>query len=370
MDPVFGEAASQMPEVNQPSVPPAQDLPESLISSNDLADGLAQVIDQNMEASENNAIGEPINIMQNEDAGMENVSAMDTSADQHNPTLLTSNEANPNTLSSEQPAPPVPLLPSFSNNALSQSSEIPFQHENEGSQAAIGNNEETPVAGESTGGINIQTLLDNLSPSIANATASQGEQSDAVPVSADSSHISATDTAISPSSIQGNPNLPPRPPPQEKPISHPNYSAVDDIRLFHPHSQKAPASNNNSQHNVVSPQTGAAPILTIGANGLPPPPPASFQGSTQTPTDQIQSPSTAVQDQQKDAGKSPDKGSVSDEEVQWGPDVQKIYDDFLQDERKYVTEGQWDKFPANSRLFIGTVHSSIVLRHVDDTNQC
>ena len=219
------------------------------------------------------------------------------------------------------------------------------------------NNTDTSVAGESTGGINIQTLLDNLSPSIANAAVSQGEQSDTVPASAGESHVSTADSAISPSSIQGNPNLPPRPPPQEKPISHPNYSAVDDIRSFHPHSQKTPAPNSNGQHAIASTPTGAAPVLTIGANGLPPPPPASFQGSNQTPTDQIQSPLTGLQDHKNDAEKKSDKGSVSDEEVQWSPEVQKIYDDFLQDERKYVTEGQWDKFPANSRLFIGNNYS-------------
>ena len=369
MDPVFGEAASQMPEVNQPSVPPAEDLPDPMLPSNDLANGLAQVIEQNLESLGNNAIEGPIATLQNEDTNMENTSAMDTSADQDNPTLAMSNEANPSTLSSEQSALPAPSLPSPTiNNALSQPSEVLLQHETEGTQAADENGGEALASGESSGGINIQTLLDNLSPSITNAAASQGEQSEAVPVTTESSHNTITDTAISPSSIQGNPNLPPRPPPQEKPISHPNYSAVDDIRSFHPHSQKSSATNSNSQHNIVSPQAGNAPALTVGANGLPPPPPASFQGSTQTPTDATHSPLTATQDQQKDNEKKSDKGSVSDEEVQWSPEVQKIYHDFLQDERKYVTEGQWDKFPANSRLFIGTVYLPTAAKNADNTD--
>jgi hypothetical protein len=33
--------------------------------------------------------------------------------------------------------------------------------------------------------------------------------------------------------------------------------------------------------------------------------------------------------------------------------VQKKYDEFLHDERVYVTEGLWDRFPPGSRLFVG-----------------
>ena len=359
MDPIFGEAASQMPEINQSSVPPTQDLPDSLISSTEFADGLAQVIDQSIEASENGTMGDSMTLMQIQDASMEDETAKNPSTDQNHNAFATSIEANPNTLSTGQSALLAPSLPSSSANALSQPLQALSQPEAEGARATVENVRETSVASENAGGINIQTLLDNLSPSITNATAPQGEQSNAVPVTANDSHVSTSDTAISPSSIQGNPNLPPRPPPQEKPISHPNYSGVDDIRSFHPHSQKTPATTGNSQHNIVPPQTGPAPILTIGANGLPPPPPASFQGSNQTPTDRIQSPSSALQQQKDDADKKSDKASVSDEEVQWSPEVQKVYDDFLQDERKYVTEGQWDKFPANSRLFIGTACSLI-----------
>jgi hypothetical protein len=43
-------------------------------------------------------------------------------------------------------------------------------------------------------------------------------------------------------------------------------------------------------------------------------------------------------------------------EIQWGPDVQTIYDKFLADERMYVSDGLWDRFPAGSRLFIGMIH--------------
>jgi hypothetical protein len=43
----------------------------------------------------------------------------------------------------------------------------------------------------------------------------------------------------------------------------------------------------------------------------------------------------------------------NDEDSWWGPEVQKKYDEFLHDERIYVTEGLWDRFPVGSRLFVG-----------------
>lgn len=45
--------------------------------------------------------------------------------------------------------------------------------------------------------------------------------------------------------------------------------------------------------------------------------------------------------------------STDDYEMSWTPAVQKLYDEFLADERMYVSEGLWDRFPAGSRLFIG-----------------
>ncbi|KAH9905896.1 hypothetical protein F4778DRAFT_779284 [Xylariomycetidae sp. FL2044] len=36
------------------------------------------------------------------------------------------------------------------------------------------------------------------------------------------------------------------------------------------------------------------------------------------------------------------------------------YDDFIQDERKYVAEAKWDRFPEGSRLFVGNISSDRV----------
>ncbi|KAJ9665943.1 nuclear polyadenylated RNA-binding protein 3 [Coniosporium apollinis] len=208
------------------------------------------------------------------------------------------------------------------------------------------------------GGVNIQTLLDNLASSTPQAPppgVSGNSSSPHLPHASQS--FSSSHTAPPPSSatLPGNPNLPPRPPPQEKPATHPNYAPGDDIRSYHPHSQKNPGAAYRSQ-------TGLPPLLTAGANGLPPPPAPSFQQSTPiSATKRTQSPATPNQ-RQRDPLQRRDGEDLDDADTPWGPEVQKIFDEFLQDERNYVTEGQWNKFPPNSRLFIGNLPTEKVTK--------
>ena len=91
---------------------------------------------------------------------------------------------------------------------------------------------------------------------------------------------------------------------------------------------------------------------------LPPPPIASFQQSQNTPSSAAES-----QTSQESLSQTPKKGRIdktavrpgkaADDDSPWGPEVQKKYDEFLHDERIYVTEGLWDRFPIGSRLFVG-----------------
>jgi hypothetical protein len=55
-----------------------------------------------------------------------------------------------------------------------------------------------------------------------------------------------------------------------------------------------------------------------------------------------------VQQQPGERSETPD-----DEDQRWPPEVNRRYEEFLDQERKFVTEGQWDQFPMGSRLFIG-----------------
>ena len=356
MDPVFGEASSSIPQVAQSSGQTLQNPADSLISYDGYMDGLAQSNGEKIDnAAANGTLEEAMATLQGQGTVMEGLSTSNAFTGQDDLTAAPPSDTASNTILPEQSALPASILPASSSDLpLGQPASALSQPAAEQVQAQAESIGEAPVAGDSVGGINIQTLLDNLSPSIDNNAAPQRDGNSAASPSADGTQPSALENAISPSSIQGNPNLPPRPPPQEKPISHPNYSAEDDIRSFHPHSQKASGSNNTNANGAsIPPQAAAPPILTVGSNGLPPPPPASFQGQNKPSTDQVESPLNTNQAPSDSTGKKDDANAGSDEEVQWSPETQKVYDDFLQDERKYVTEGQWDKFPANSRLFIG-----------------
>jgi hypothetical protein len=96
-----------------------------------------------------------------------------------------------------------------------------------------------------------------------------------------------------------------------------------------------------------------APGTSSGVSALPPPPLASFQQSTTTTTES-QTPSSPVSNKSGRAERQQVRQSKNgDDDAPWGPEVQKKYDEFLHDERVYVTEGLWDRFPAGSRLFVG-----------------
>jgi len=81
-----------------------------------------------------------------------------------------------------------------------------------------------------------------------------------------------------------------------------------------------------------------APILTTGANGLPPPPTASFQ----QPTWPLPSPTL---------GRASSIGG--DDDGPFPVELEGPYEQFLEEERQNVNEANWERFPEGSRLFIG-----------------
>ncbi|KAI9682723.1 MAG: hypothetical protein M1829_006710 [Trizodia sp. TS-e1964] len=194
------------------------------------------------------------------------------------------------------------------------------------------------------GGVDLQALLENIQRSTAiavspAATAAAAAMAAPTPPSTAPSPVSPK-TDIAQSSgilLPTNANLPPRPPPQEKPSSHPAYSADDDIRSFHPTAAPNFPGNLGSSYRPGAPGSSSNPASSQSANfpgGI-----AAGGGGEYRARD------SADQD-----GPSP---FDSIDEKLWTPEIQRKYDAFIQDEKKYVTDGQWDKFPANSRLFIG-----------------
>lgn len=221
---------------------------------------------------------------------------------------------------------------------------------------------------DSKGGVNYQSLLDTLSQSTATAPAADTLTA---PTTASTSEGTSIPQTGSEKPLPVGAGLPPRPPPQEKPAIHPNYSPNESIRTFH----QLPPQNANpvpysSQTATYRPTTGLGTGTSIpppqsnarAANGLPPPPIATFQQSPSSVAP-VQSPSVqSIRDAGGRATESPSQRQnsqgVDDEEQPWGPDIQKKYDQFLHDERIYVTEGVWDRFPPGSRLFVGKIMSS------------
>ncbi|KAI4129307.1 MAG: hypothetical protein LQ347_003840 [Umbilicaria vellea] len=238
------------------------------------------------------------------------------------------------------------------------------------------NTGEEAIAAVNNGGVNYQTLLDNLTPSTATGPTAEHVLSIATD--------SPTDTADTPTNNNANnasaalppsAGLPPRPPPQEKPAIHPNYTPGDDIRSYHlPRTQNTTANptytaqSSNSYrpaqgfpHSIVA---AGAPGTSSAPNGLPPPPLATFQQPPPNANQAHKSPSTQNFRQRDGLGRGEARSAVTadyddDDDAPWGPEVQKKYDEFLHDERVFVTEGLWDRFPPGSRLFIGNAFGTM-----------
>lgn len=174
-----------------------------------------------------------------------------------------------------------------------------------------------------------QSLLDSLSTSNGN-NSSNNRNASPLPLQPPQ----AQGTVATISSLPSAPNLPPRPPMQDKPVTHPNYSADDDIRSYHPHSQK----QSNPQYRGPG-QLQPLNVQTATSDN-------AYSPSTARPN---QTPSTPSYRQRE----SVDLRVEDDEDARWPPEINKLYEEFLEDERKFVTDGQWDQFPMGSRLFIG-----------------
>ncbi|CAG8024009.1 unnamed protein product [Penicillium nalgiovense] len=107
----------------------------------------------------------------------------------------------------------------------------------------------------------------------------------------------------------------------------------------------------------IPPQNHSLPLYTAPGtispvNTLPPSPSARSQTPFTAPESQesSQTPSQALKKCCVDKHGWRFEG-LSDDSP-WVPEVQKKYDQFLHDERINVTEGLWDLFPMQSRLFI------------------
>ncbi|EME40154.1 hypothetical protein DOTSEDRAFT_74850 [Dothistroma septosporum NZE10] len=242
----------------------------------------------------------------------------------------------------------------------------------------------TPVPGT----VDVQALLDTLSQnppapsSEANATpnaeglatilsASRAQAQPSTSGADALSSVPASGLGAAPS------GLPARPPPQEAPLMNPNYVHSQHIRDYHPHAAnpavQSHAHSNSSENadpdGITFAQTaqGAAFQQTTGntqthQNGQPPSN-GVVTSATQTfpPAQQQYTASgTPVESRREfkiNAGETP----TSDDQP-WTQDIQRKYDHFMEEERRYVNEARWDQFPNGSRLFVGNLSSEKVTK--------
>lgn len=220
-------------------------------------------------------------------------------------------------------------------------------------------------------GVDFQNLLGNL------AAAPSASATEPAPSLAEDSSLHQAPTGES-SHAQG---IPLRFLPQDSSPAHPDYASAEDPHAYH----QLPTNNNSASsyatqpskqpHQHLSPHLASVgPSGTVSGTGtLLPPPITGFQHASSASTEsQPSSQEHAAPGPLKKGrlDKQPGRpGKGTDDDAPWGPEVQKKYDAFLQEERIYVTEGLWDRFPVGSRLFVGQclpLHPS----GVQQSNQC
>ncbi|KAI0454691.1 hypothetical protein F5B21DRAFT_231207 [Xylaria acuta] len=176
---------------------------------------------------------------------------------------------------------------------------------------------------------NIQALVDNIAAR-------------AVDADADATHIPISEGTSSSMVLPQNTILPPKPP-APGPTSTQPYPAADEFPSPIPGASQSssmplPLSNGLALGNY----TGAAPgMVNPHASGTVIPALTSVPNNHVIPVSQSDS----------------TYGVLSVDQLSSVDHQKKRWEAFLQDERKYVSEAKWDRFPEGSRIFIGNLSS-------------
>ena len=201
------------------------------------------------------------------------------------------------------------------------------------------------VQGQSEGGVDYSSLLASITRSVSTAPAIE-------PITAPTTAAPGTDQTTH--SLSSVPGLPPKPPAQQLPpeaaglLDQNDASTTLTIQTGNPFQRASngdsdqataePSSSQQGNHDVSS----AIPLdeSAYNPNAYPP------HIDTSAPAEY--------------ANQMSEVNSAT--ERPWTPGTQRVYDQFLDDERRYVTEGIWDKFPLGSRLFVGNLPSEKVTK--------
>ena len=195
---------------------------------------------------------------------------------------------------------------------------------------------------ETSGDVDYQTLLEQVSKSVSSAPA-------AAAILPNATNVSGVEASLGDQNLLAIPGLPPKPPPQDHQFPNDAYASVTQSYPSFGVNPRNSAGSNELQaslQGIPSPES----LSATGANGMPPPPNA-FQTPSALPL--LRPPESAP-------GESP--RAYSDADRPWSPNTQAVYDQFLGDERNYVLEGVWDRFPIGSRLFVGNLPTEKVTK--------
>lgn len=219
-------------------------------------------------------------------------------------------------------------------------------------------------------GVDYQTLLDNLAPPVSIPSTAENVTANLATNNVDVSKPPSPGIGQTPLTTLPVPvGLPARPPPQEKPAIHPNYAFGEDIRSYHNPSAvstSTPAIQDTQSSKTYRPAQVYPPQNTAAAapNGMAPPPIATFQqlptAFNQTQRSPLLSQPPNGDDSGRTGGRSERSYLEGESGVPRDPEIEKAFEDFLHDEANYTSQGQWEKFPPGSRLFVGNLFTERV----------
>lgn len=190
----------------------------------------------------------------------------------------------------------------------------------------------------------IQQLVADLTSQAAESTFDPDPSASA----ATQAEPSAGSNGLAPSAaLPSSSSLPPRPPPPHtgsQSYSSQHHAAGSSSNAPAPGAASAiPVTSQPSAYAAGAPGTSSE---TVG--NLPPPPASGQNASSANMT------APAYPSQQVAPGYSGDGGGPD-------PDYQRQWDQFMVDERQYMSEAKWDRFPEGSRIFIGTLFAVFIV---------
>ncbi|KAK0713089.1 hypothetical protein B0T26DRAFT_648465 [Lasiosphaeria miniovina] len=203
----------------------------------------------------------------------------------------------------------------------------------------------SPSAHEDDAAVDIQKLVDDITARAAASVPSPVSLGQAPP---------AASRAISPAlTTSHSSSLPPKPSISQQPEQLPALPQGHAFQAQLPGSHASlmdsmPTEDSATPHGTF--QTIGAPGTTSEpVSSLPLPPPTSLNGSHAQPDASLSSatPVPATGD-----GAAGNLHSVSEQQQAW--------EDFQADEKRYTSEAKWERFPENSRIFIGNLSSERV----------